>query len=117
MPTMVELTKADKPHYTDGISFVPTLLGKNKQQKQHQYLYWEFHEEGGRQALRQGNWKLILQKVKSGEPTIELYNLKSDPKEHKNMAKDNPKKVKELRQLIDEAHVESEIFPFIGLNQ
>ncbi|MNI53849.1 Arylsulfatase [compost metagenome] len=113
---MVELAGTKKPHYTDGISFLPTLLGKNKQQKQHQYLYWEFHEDGGRQALRQGDWKLILQKVTSSQPTAELYNLKQDPKEQHNIAQGNPTKVKELRQLIEKAHVESGIFPLTSVN-
>jgi len=116
MPTMVEVAQANKPHYTDGISFVPTLLGNNKQQKQHQYLYWEFHEDGGRQALRQGDWKLILQKVTSSQPSAELYNLKQDPKEQNNIARENPNKVKELRQLIEKAHVESDIFPLTSVN-
>ncbi|WP_454881036.1 arylsulfatase [Sphingobacterium detergens] len=111
MPTMVELAKADKPRYTDGVSFVPTLLGRNKQQKQHDYLYWEFHEDGGRQALRKGDWKLILQKVTTGTPIKELYNLKQDPKEQNNVANSNPKKVQELQRLIEKAHVESAIFP------
>ncbi|QQT29469.1 arylsulfatase [Sphingobacterium multivorum] len=113
MPTMVELAKADKPRYTDGISIVPTLLGERQKQKQHGYLYWEFHEDGGRQAVRKGNWKLILQKVMSGSPTMELFNLKQDPKEQNNIAADNPKKVTELRRLIEKAHVESTIFPLI----
>jgi len=111
MPTMVELAEADKPKYKDGISFVPTLLGRNKQQKQHDYLYWEFHEDGGRQALRKGDWKLILQKVTTGTPAKELYNLKQDPKEQNNVANSNPKKVQQLQRLIEKAHVESAIFP------
>ncbi|MGE8292425.1 MAG: arylsulfatase, partial [Sphingobacterium sp.] len=78
-----------------------------KQQKQHDYLYWEFHEDGGRQALRKGDWKLILQKVTTGTPIKELYNLKQDPKEQNNVANSNPKKVQELQRLIEKAHVES----------
>ena len=113
MPTLADLAKTDHPRYTDGISFVPTLLGNSKKQKQHDYLYWEFHEDGGRQAVRKGDWKLILQKVMSGSPTMELYNLKKDPKEQHNIAIDNPKKVMELRSLIEKAHVESSIFPLI----
>ncbi|PUV26375.1 MULTISPECIES: arylsulfatase [Sphingobacterium] len=113
MPTLADLAKTDHPRYTDGISFVPTLLGYSKKQKQHDYLYWEFHEDGGRQAVRKGDWKLILQKVMSGSPTMELYNLKKDPKEQHNIAIDNPKKVMELRSLIEKAHVESSIFPLI----
>jgi len=49
----------------------------------------------------------------SGAPTMELFNLKQDPKEQNNIAADNPKKVMELRRLIEKAHVESTIFPLI----
>jgi len=62
--------------------------------------------------LRRGDWKLILQKVTSSQPSAELYNLKKDPKEQNNIAQKTPKKVKELRQLIEKAHIESNIFPF-----
>jgi len=111
MPTLLSLTETKNTAYTDGISIAPTLLTKGKQQKR-DYLYWEFHEEGGRQAVRQGDWKLIVQKVK--EPTqtyMELYNLKEDPSESENCAPQNPKKVEQLLQLIKEAHKESALFP------
>lgn len=44
MPTFAELTGTTRDIQTDGISFLPTLLGKGKQ-KEHEYLYWEFHEK------------------------------------------------------------------------
>jgi arylsulfatase A-like enzyme len=88
-------------------------LGKPKKQKQHDYLYWEFHEDGGRQAVRQGDWKLILQQVRSGNPVAELYNLKLDPKEQNNLATSNVKKVEELRKIIAKAHVETSDFPLV----
>ena len=53
--TAAELAGADAPSGTDGISFVPALLGK--EQKQHPYLYWEFYERGYSQAVRMGNYK------------------------------------------------------------
>lgn len=117
MPTVLEL--ADAPHeaYTDGVSIVPTLLGKGKQKKQ-DYLYWEFHEEGGRQAVRQGDWKLIIQKVKiPNETYFELFNIKKDPSEKHNLASENPKKVNQLIELIKKAHKESEIFPLLSNNK
>lgn len=114
MPTLAEVAQAGKPQYTDGISFVPTLLGKPKKQKQHDYLYWEFHEDGGRQAVRQGDWKLILQKVRSGNPVAELYNLKQDPKEQNNVAASHPQKVIALRKIIVKAHVETSDFPLLN---
>lgn len=113
MPTLLDLTGTTNQSYTDGISILPTLKKKGKQQE-HKYLYWEFHEEGGRQAVRKGDWKLIIQKVKSPTETyVELFNLKKDPSEKRNIASENPKKVQELKKLITEAHVVNPIFPLI----
>lgn len=113
MPTLLDVANVQNEAYTDGISILPTLKNKGKQ-KSHQYLYWEFHEEGGRQALRKGDWKLILQKVKNPKETYaELFNIKKDPSEKRNLASENPKKVAELKKLIQEARKESTIFPLI----
>ncbi len=117
MPTVLELADAPNEAYTDGVSIVPTLLGKGKQKKQ-DYFYWEFHEEGGRQAVRQGDWKLIIQKVKNPNETyFELFNIKKDPSEKHNLASKNPKKVNQLKELIKKAHKESEIFPLLSNNK
>ncbi|RIJ48541.1 DUF4976 domain-containing protein [Maribellus luteus] len=110
-PTVGELTGAQVPENTDGISFLPTLLGE--QQKAHEYLYWEFHEMGGRKAIRKGNWKLVHYKVnKPEETTTELYNLETDPGEENNVATDHPNVVQELEALMENARTPSEIFPF-----
>ena len=58
MPTLAAITGAKMPANIDGISFLPTLLSQ-KGQEQHEYMYWEFHELGGRQAVRKGNWNLV----------------------------------------------------------
>ena len=50
LPTCAELAGQGVPKGVDGISMVPTLMGKPKEQKQHEYLYWEFYERGGKQA-------------------------------------------------------------------
>ena len=68
----------------DGLSILPTLTGKGEQ-RQHDFLYWEFHEENGRQAVRAGDWKLIRQNIKNGNPTHELYNIAEDPHEDKEL--------------------------------
>ncbi len=110
-PTVGELTGAQVPENTDGISFLPSLLGE--QQKAHDYLYWEFHEMGGRKAIRKGNWKLVHYKVnKPEETTTELYNLETDPGEENNVATDHPDVVQELEALMENARTPSEIFPF-----
>ena len=84
---------------TDGISFLPTLLSK-KDQQAHDYLYWEFHELNGREALRSGKWKLIRQPI-VGETILELYDLSNDIHEDTNLAEKYPDKVKELAVLMD----------------
>nr|WP_129729774.1 arylsulfatase [Parabacteroides goldsteinii] len=110
MPTLAELTGVALPETGDGISFLPTLFSKDGQ-KQHEYLYWEFHELNGREALRSGNWKLIRQPI-VGETILELYDLSSDIHEDNNLAQQNLEKVKELEVLMDGARTESPLFNF-----
>lgn len=90
--------------YFDGISFMPTLKGKEKKQQQHDHLYWEFNETN-QIAVRKGDWKLI---VKSGR--CELYNLSQDIHEDRNVAAQNPDKVAELKALVKADHTENEHF-------
>jgi len=110
MPTLVELTGAKINSCVDGTSFLPTLLKKGTQ-KQNPYLYWEFHELGGRQAIRQGNWKLIKYNViKNGK--YELYNLKKDISETQDLAAIKPKKVAELSKILESSRTASSVFQF-----
>jgi len=110
MPTLADITKKELPMSTDGISFLPTLL-ENGKQTEHDYLYWEFHELGGCQALRKNNWKLVKNDIKSGGEYF-LYNLDTDPSETKNLVEEQPVIVKELNELMKKARTESEDFSF-----
>ena len=74
MPTVAELAGTEPPEPVDGISFLPTLLGRGNQAR-HEYLYWEFHEYRTTQAVRMGHWKGVSVSF-VGE--IQLYNLKDD---------------------------------------
>jgi arylsulfatase A-like enzyme len=110
LPTFADLLGEKSPEGIDGISFLPTLLGIGNQAK-HETLYWEFHELGGRQALRQGDWKLVKYQVKdSAKTTFELFNLKNDPGEQQDLAAKNPEKVKDLDELIQKAHRPNPVF-------
>ncbi len=111
LPTFNELAGSPVTASTDGLSFLPVLSGKGKQAR-HKYLYWEFHEAGGRQAVRSGKWKLVKLQVKNKDKTTyELYNLETDPAETQNLLNRKPSVYKRLRKYMDEAHIENLLFP------
>lgn len=88
-PTATELAGAETPKNLDGLSLVPTLLGREASQKKHEFLYWEFHERGFKQAaLYKGRWKGI----RSGGPdaAIQLFDQDNDPAEKINVAERHP---------------------------
>ena len=97
--------------HLDGISFLPELKGEI--QKKHKYLYWEFQERGGKQAVRLNEWKglKINMSIDPNSP-IELYNLSDDIGEKNNVAKNFPNIVNTMREIMDNEHLESEIFKF-----
>lgn len=113
MPTYAELAGADVPEDIDGISFLPTLLGNAHKQKEHDFLYWEFHEYGGKQAVRKGKWKAIRLQVKENpNGPLELYDLQADPKEKINIASQHPDIVRQMEQIMMQAHTKSDVFLF-----
>ena len=114
VPTACEVAGADAPEDTDGISYLPTLLGRGEQ-RPHDYLYWEFYEGGGRQAVRQGDWKAVRLDVQTQpERPLELYDLSSDVGETRDVAAENREIVARLRGLMREAHVDSDRFQIAG---
>lgn len=116
MPTLAEIAGIPAPKNIDGISFLPSLTGNGTQVK-HETLYWEFHEQDGRQALRKGDWKLVRYHVFTPEKTTtELYNLKMDIGEEKNVAAEHPKVVNEMLEILKHSRNDSDVFPF-GKNQ
>lgn len=112
MPTFAELAGTKAPGNTDGISIVPTLLGKGIQKK-HSHLYWEFHEQGGKQAVLFEQWKGVkLNAAKDKNAPIELYNLSKDPGEKVNVANSNPEIIKKMAAWMIEDRIENADFPF-----
>ncbi len=108
MATFADLTDVPAPDSLQSISLVPTLLGNPDEQRPHNYLYWEFYEQGSRQAVRMGNWKAIRQPMFSG-PT-ELYNLETDLGEEDNVAEEDPEVVAELERVMERAHQSSPLW-------
>jgi len=112
MPTVCELAGVESPENADGISYLPTLLGQ--MQPKHNHLYFEFHEQGGKQAVIKDNWKLIRLNVKNPKLTsLELYNIENDIHEQNNLAAEMPEKVAELFPLFAQNHIESKWFKLI----
>lgn len=112
-PTFADITNTSVAGESiDGISFLPTLIGDTDQQT-HEYLYWEFHEFGGKQALLKDQWKIIRLEVNENpDAPVALYNLEQDPSEMHNLADELPQKAEELRALMDGVRSDNENFNF-----
>lgn len=112
LPTFAELAGAETPPGLDGISLAPTLTGNDGAQKQHEFLYWEFHEgSASKQAVRMGEWKGV--RLAPNKP-LELYNLAEDIGEQNNLAKDHPDIVATIEAYLDTARSDSEFWPLIS---
>jgi arylsulfatase A len=123
LPTFSELTGADTPEDIDGISFAGHLLDARAEQPQHDYLYWEFKAYGGQQAVRMGDWKGVRQnmllrngKVNPEGGAFELYDLKNDPAESRDLASENPTMAEKINAIMRDARTPSALFPFAGLD-
>jgi arylsulfatase A len=114
LPTCAEIAGVKNIPTTDGISFLPTLL-RQEDQPEHDYLYWEFVEQGGKQAVRKGSWKAVRVDVKKNPyAPVELYNLSEDPSETNNIASQHPEVVKEMEALMVKSHDPNPVFPLFS---
>ena len=112
LPTLAEAAGLDAPDGIDGLSFLPTLM--EKEQPAHEYMYWEFHEQGGKQAIRRGNWKAIRLNVLRENTEMLLFDLSNDPAERNNVAEQHPEIVAEMLHFMENSRVEDPEWPFIG---
>jgi arylsulfatase len=102
--TFSELLGFEMPD-TDGISFLPTLLGEKDNQTEHEFLYWEFPPYGGQVAIRMGDWKVIRRNLNHDEPpTLELYNLNEDITEQHNLAGEYPEILRKAAAIFENEH-------------
>jgi arylsulfatase len=110
LPTLCDLANIAPPKNTDGISFLPTLLGKGKQ-RQHEFLFWDFNGYGGQQAVRIGAWKGLRRNLHRGNTKLELYHLANDIGETNEVAAQHPELVQRIEKILHEQHTPSQLFP------
>jgi len=108
MPTSSALAAATAPAQIDGTSIVPALQGQTQEALRERTLYWEFHEGGFRQAVRQEHWKLVH--LGAGK-ALELYDLSTDIGETTDVAAKNPDVVKRLESIMKASHTETTDWP------
>jgi uncharacterized sulfatase len=101
--TFAQMLGQAVPAGLDSVSLLPTLTGTPTEQKAHEYLYWEFYEQGGRQAVRFGSWKAIREPMKTGR--VQLFDLSKDVGEEKDLAASRRDLVTRAARYMDEAHV------------
>jgi arylsulfatase A-like enzyme len=106
LPTATEAAGLKAPPGIDGVSILPTLLGRK--QAPHAFLYWEFFEGGFQQAVRQGDWKLVRQAPKF---KTELFNLKDDLAESRDVSAQHADVTARLEKLFKMARVDHPEFP------
>jgi uncharacterized sulfatase len=91
------------PAGLDSLSLLPTLTGRPADQRAHEYLYWEFYEQGGRQAVRIGTWKAIREPMTTGR--VQLFDLSEDVGEGTDLAAARPQIAARAATYMDETHV------------
>jgi arylsulfatase A len=105
MATFADLLNVQAPK-NDGISLLPTLLGNPEKQEKHPYLYWEYPASGGQAAIRTGDWKGVKTNLmKPGEHKWQLYNLKTDVEESRDVAAEHPEILAQLDEIVRKEHV------------
>lgn len=104
MATFADLAGCDVPEGTDGISFAPTLTGRPQKEK-HEFLYWEYIEQGGQQAIRTGNLKAYRKGLlEDSSSPWELYDLEKDPGERHDLSRSMPETVARIDSIAAGQH-------------
>jgi len=111
LPTAADLAGIAPPGETDGLSVVPSLLGRKQDELGRRFLYWEFFERGFQQAVRWGRWKAV--RLAPDKP-LELYDLVHDVGETRNVDREHPEIVQRIEEYLKTARTESENWPTTG---
>ncbi len=112
LPTVCEITGTKQPINIDGISFLPTLYGKTEKQKKHEYLYWEFPQYGGQQAVRLDKWKGIRFDILKGNLKLKLFDLNADLQEQRDISEQYPDIIKKMEGIMQKEHHTADVRSF-----
>ena len=95
--TASSVAGATTPKQVEGVDLMPFLTDK-KNGRPHETLFWR---QGGKTAIRHGDWKLLRmgKRSSSGDSSWELYDLSKDVSEQKNLAATYPERLAELISL------------------
>jgi len=107
-PTIIEMAGivgAEMVQTVDGKSFVPILLENEENETEERPLFWHYPNEwgssgpgiGASSAVRKGDWKFIYFHA---DRRMELFNIKEDIGETKNLVAENPEVVRELAAIL-----------------
>lgn len=94
-PTLCKAAGVRIPKELDGSDLTPALTKKSFERSKP--MIWEFHGYGGQLAVIDFPWKIVRKKVKSKKPgKWQLYDIRKDPAEDNDLAKQNPEIVNRL---------------------
>ncbi len=101
MATLADIAGIALPADVDRISYLPTLLGKETDQSQHPFMFWDYPEYGGQLAVRLGKWKGVKQGLaKNVDAPLELYDLETDIGEQNDVVVDHPDLARQIEQIM-----------------
>jgi arylsulfatase A len=106
LPTLADLAGAAAPSGLDGVSMSRALRGEA--QPAQPFLYWEFAGHGFQQAVRMGDWKAVR---KNPHGRLELYDLRSDLGERRDVAASQPGVVSRVESYLLTARTDSPLWP------
>lgn len=113
MPTLLELTGIRHPEQYQGKKVEPikgeSMLSfmQNQKEQVHQDSYVMGWELFGKSAVRQGDWKIVLQPY--GAQKWRLFNLVNDPSEQTDLAAKYPEKLQQMIRLWEQYVDDNEV--------
>jgi alpha-L-rhamnosidase len=106
---LVGLAGARVPDGIDGRDMTNAFV-RGGPAPRHEHLYWEFHEQGGKQAVRMGDWKAVrLDVIRNSRAPIELYDLSTDLAEEHDVAAQHPEIVRAMEVIMVHERTASEL--------